>query len=350
MKNTTLQLYNQAVHPGESLSLALPLPELFSCAPLYMPIKMVHGKQAGPCLLVTAAMYGNELNGTEIINRLLKLSSLKRLHGTLIAIPVMNVYGLINRSRYLPGGLDLDRCFPGSKSGTHAARLAHLFSSEIFPKADACIDLQTGFINYTNLPQIYVNFSDDRAKQLARAFNAPVMSNAHYEKGMLRTMAREQDKPFLLYEAGEAMHFDEYAIKVGVKGVSNVMRSLGMLPEKHSKEKTKKDNQRKSLFTEKNIWVRAATSGISRSKHTLGQHVKQGEILCSISDPFAATDNAIITCPEEAIIVGKNNLPLVHEGEALFQLAVFPRMQHAATHLGDWTAQTETNLQSPQTE
>lgn len=123
MKNKPLQICNETIHPGENLSLALPLPELFSCAPLYMPIKVLHGKQAGPCLLVTAAMYGNEINGTEIINRLLEVAALKRLRGTLIAVPVLNVYGLINRSRYLPGGFDLDRCFPGSKSGTHRAYL-----------------------------------------------------------------------------------------------------------------------------------------------------------------------------------------------------------------------------------
>src|SRR3990167_3157204 len=107
MKNATLKICNETIHPGESLSLALPLPELFSCAPLYMPIKIMHGKKSGPCLLITAAMYGNELNGTEIINRILKVISMKNLCGTLISVPVLNVHGLINRSRYLPNGIDL---------------------------------------------------------------------------------------------------------------------------------------------------------------------------------------------------------------------------------------------------
>ncbi len=346
MKNTTLQICNEIIHPGESLSLALPLPELFSCAPLYMPIKVIHGKRSGPCLLVTAAMHGNELNGTEIINRLLNVGTLKRLQGTLIAIPVLNVYGLINRSRYLPGGLDLDRCFPGTKTGTHAARMAHVFTSEIFNKADACIDLQTGFINYTNLPQIYVNFDDEQAKMLAETFNAPVMSNTVCEKGMLRTLAFKKKKPFLLYEAGEAMRFDEHAIKVGVKGILNIMRKLEMLPN----NTTKKEDTLKSFFTEKNIWVRASTSGISHTKHKLGQHVKKGEVLCTINDPFGATDSVTVTSPEEAIIVGKNNLPLVHEGEALFQLAVFPKMQHTASHLEEWKEKSTENLQSSSAE
>jgi len=344
-KNTSLQICNETIHPGESLSLALPLPELFSCAPIYMPIKVVHGKQTGPCLLVTAAMHGNELNGTEIINRLLAVSSLKRLHGTLIAIPVLNVYGLLNRTRHLPGGIDLDRCFPGSKAGTHASRIAHLFTEEIFDKADICLDLQTGFVNHTNLPQVYVNFNDGQAKSLAEIFNAPVISNATCEQGMLRTLAFKEKKPFLLYEAGEAMHFDEYAIKVGLKGVLNVMRKIGMIADKS----TKKESTQKSFFAEKNIWVYASTSGISHTKHKLGQHIKKNDTLCVIKDPFGATDNITIKSPEEGIIVGKNNLPLVHEGEGLFQLAVFPKMKHAATHLEEWKEKSTESFKESKT-
>lgn len=331
-KNKPLQFCSETIHPGESLSLALPLPELFSCAPLYMPIKVVHGKYDGPCLLITAAMHGNEINGTEIINRLISNTNFKRLHGTIIAIPVLNVYGLINRSRHLPGGLELDNCFPGSATGSHASRMAHIFTQEILSKADYCIDLQTEYINYTNLPQIYVDFEDDKAKELAKSFNAPVISDMEYEPGSLRSLAKEQNKPFLLYEAGEAMRFDEHAIKVGLKGVTNVIKTLNMLPSKQPRT----EKQLKCFFTETNIWVRASTSGISHSKHQLGQRIKKGEVLCTINDPFGATDSERIRCPEDAIIVGMNNLPLVHEGEALFQLAVFPKMKHAAEHLEDW--------------
>lgn len=341
MKNTPLQICNETIHPGERLSLALPLPELFSCAPLYMPIKVIHGKRPGPCLLITAAMYGNELNGTEIINRLLKINSLKKLQGTLIAIPVLNVYGLINRSRHLPGEVDLDGCFPGSKTGTLAARMAHTLTAEIVNKADVCIDLQTGFINYTNLPQVYTNFKDEQAKTLAKVFNAPVISNIDPESGTLHAFLHAHDKPFLRYEAGEAMRFDEHAIKVGVKGILNVMRQLDMLPN----QVNKKDVPLKSFFTEKNLWVRASTSGISHTKYKLGQYIKQGEMLCTINDPFGVTDSVTVHSPEEAIIVGKNNLPLVHEGESLFQIAIFPKMQHTATHLETWQEKSNANFQ-----
>ncbi|MDP1574993.1 MAG: succinylglutamate desuccinylase/aspartoacylase family protein [Coxiellaceae bacterium] len=332
MKNIPLQICNEKIHPGESLSLALPLPELFSCSPVYMPIKVIHGKKAGPCLLLTAAMHGDALNGTEIINRIFQNDALKNLNGTLIAAPVLNVYGFMNRSRYLPGGINLDACFPGSTTGTHAARMAHLFVTEIFNKADICIDFQTGFINYTNLPQVFVDFKDSTAKTLASVFNAPVISNLNYEKGMLRTTARDAKKTFLMYEAGEAMRFDEHAIRAGVCGVLNILENQAMITEDFNK----KTSHSKSFFSEKNLWLRAAKSGISYTQYQLGQHVQKGEPLCIIKDPFGGDDDLIVTSPEEAVIVGKNNLPLVHEGEALFQLAVFPKMQHAATHLESW--------------
>ncbi len=336
MKNSCLKICDATIHPGERLSLALPLPELFSCAPIYMPLKVNHGKQPGPCLLITAAMHGNELNGTEIINRLLNLAQLKALRGTLITVPILNVYGFLNRSRTLPGGIELDTVFPGTSLGSHASRMAHIFTQEIFSLADVCIDLQTGFLNHTNLPQVYVDFNNEKARQLSQTFNTPIISRINITKGGLAAVAQKQQKPFLLYESGEAMRFDEYAIKTGMKGIINVMKELGMLPNKTT---IKNKAITKSHFTEGSIWVRASTSGISHTKYKLGEYIKKGQQLCVIRDPFGATDDVTLDSPLDGIIVAKNNLPLVHEGEALFQLAFFPKMQQASEHLQDWKAQ-----------
>lgn len=330
-KNKPFKICNEIVHPGEHLTLAFPLPEIYSCAPLHMPIKIAHGKLDGPCLLILAAMHGNELNGTEIINRIFTYKGLSRLHGTVIMVPVMNVYGLLTRSRFLPGEIELDRNFPGTQTGNLASRMAYMFVKEIFSKADVCIDLQTGDLNSSNLPQVYINKSDTQAEKLARLFNAPVISFGRAEKGMLRTYALKQFKPYLLYEAGEALRFDEYAIKVGQRGILNVMQGIGMLPSKK-----KNDDQTSSFIAEKNVWVRAAASGISHSSLKLGMRVKQGEMLCVIKDPFDTTSPVSVASPVDAIIVGMNNLPLVHEGERLFQLATFPRMTHVASELEDW--------------
>lgn len=338
-KNKALTLCNETIHPGEQLKLALPLPEIYSCAPLYMPIKIINGKLEGPCVLVIAAMNGNEINGTEIINRIYNYKNIKQLRGTLIMIPVMNVYGLMTKSPFLPGGIEFSTCFPGSENGNLGSRMAHLFTQEIFSKADICINLQTGSLNYFNLPQVYVDLDDEKSKNLALLFNAPVISNDPPEKGTLKAYATKQHIPYLRYEAGEAQRFDEYAIKSGLRGLMNILQGIGMLPTKK-----KNEHNSKSFIAEKNIWVRSTTSGISHSKLKLGQQVREKDTLCIIKDPFDTTPPTEIKSPEDAIIVGMNNLPLVHEGEGLYQLATFPKMGQAVSAFESWhdDASTET--------
>jgi len=331
-KNTALKICDATIYPGETVSLALPLPELFTCAPVYMPIKVIHGKQSGPTLLVIAAMHGDEVNGTEIINRLLKLPSLKKLKGTLIAVPVLNVYGLLNRSRYLPNGHLLDRYFPGNKTGSHASRLCYWFIQEVFKHADVCIDLQTGSRNHSNFPQVYVNFDDQQSLDLAKTFNAPVITNVQTEKGSLRQYANKCKTPLLVYEAGEAMRFDERAIKVGLKGITSIMRSLKMLDT----PKLKPKRSFKAIRATQRVWVRASTSGIALAKVALGEQVKKNQTLAVISDPFGASDAEAVKAPDAGVIVSYNNLPLVHEGEAIFQLAMFKELDKAASQLEAW--------------
>lgn len=338
MKNSNLTICNETIHPGEQVSLALPLPELFSCAPMYMPIKVVRGKQAGPCLLVIAAMHGNELNGAEIINRLLQSSHIKKLRGTLIAVPIMNVYGFINKTRTLPGGTALGDNFPGASHGSHAARLAHLFCSEIFALADYCIDLQTGWLNHTNLPQLFVSEDNETELNLAHAFAAPVISEIRAKKGSLRAYANQQKVPYLVYEAGEAMRFDEASIRLGVKGVINVMRQLQMLPPSKSAAVAR---QHGSSVMRDTYWMRSPTSGISYSNIQLGQQVTKGQCLTVIKDPFGAGGDVNVSAPFDGIVVSINNLPLVYEGVSLFELASFERLSQAASRIEDWMDQSD---------
>jgi predicted deacylase len=334
MKNKPLNIFNAVIQPGEIASLAFPMPEISSYAPIYMPIKVVHGKQTGPTLLVLAAIHGDELNGTEIVNRLLALSLLKKLKGTLIMIPVFNVYGYITRSRYLTDGLELDKAFPGRASGSHAARLAHIFTSEILTQVDYCIDLRTGAINHSNLPQVYVNPEIHESEQLARAFKAPVICHVKLTKNTLRETASKKNIPYLVYEAGEALRFDERAIKVGLKGIINVLRSIHMLPES-AKPKNKVIT---SFVVEHYNWVRAPKSGTAYSSVQLGQKVTKKEQIAVIKDPFGSSDSAYVYAPHAGIIVGRNNLPLVHEGETLFQIAIFKKEKEAAAELKNWKA------------
>lgn len=332
---SNLKICNEVIHPGESLSLALKLPELYSCLPAYMPIKVFHGKEPGPCVLVFAALNGDELNGVEIINRLTRFKRMKKLKGTLIAIPVVNIFGLASNSKYMPGQALLNSNFPGSKTGTHAERVADLFISEIFSLANYSISLETGPLNHSNLPKISTNLLNEDCKELAKLFGAPVIDQVKPRTKTLRAHALENNHNLITYTAGEAKRFDRWAIKLGLQGVLNIMSHLEMIPEKEFKPiKTPP-----TFISGSSIWVRTPTSGIASSKVKLGAHVAKGKVLCSIHDPFGNYTPQKIASPLEGVVVGVNNVPLVREGEALFQLASFSDFEKAAHHFESWDDQ-----------
>lgn len=303
----------------------LPLPPLYTHTPLYLPVHILRGAKDGPRLFVSAALHGDELNGTEIIRRLLKQPALKRLRGTLVAVPIVNIYGMLNHSRYLPDRRDLNRSFPGSSKGSLAARLAHLFMNEIVHNCTHGIDLHTGAIHRSNLPQIRANLDDQETAQLATDFGVPVLLNSNLRDGSLREAASQHGIPMLLYEAGEALRFDEVAIRAGVRGVINVMRSMEMLPASRSKRK----KQNEPFIARSSSWVRASASGLFRKVSSLGSRVKRGEVIGLIDDPFGGNEYEV-TSTASGIIIGCAEIPLVHEGEALFHVARFEDVKTVA--------------------
>ena len=318
MKNSPLQICDATIQPGEIVSMALPTPELYSCAPMYIPIHVIHGKSVGPCLLICAAIHGDEINGVEIIRRLLRLSLLKKLHGTLIAVPVMNVHGLINRSRLLPDGRDLNASFPGSQVGSHAARLAYTFTNEILSKVTHCIDVHSGKINHVHLPQIYVNYHHSKSQNLAKIFPAPVILNLPTPNpGSLYETTQKNNILTLIYEAGEALRFDEFAIRIGLRGILSVIREIGMLPKLRYKQTKFKE----PIVSHAWDWVRAPTGGISKILIRLGGKVEKGDKLAVISDPFGSKQEYQVNAESAGIIIGRNNLPLINEGEPLLKIA-----------------------------
>lgn len=303
----------------------LELPPLYVHSPLTMPVHVIRGAKDGPRLFVSAAIHGDEINGTEIIRRLLNHPSLKRLRGTLVAIPIVNIYGIIHQSRYLPDRRDLNRSFPGSPKGSLAARLAHLFMQEIVNPCTHGIDLHTGAIHRSNLPQIRANLDDPETARLAQSFGVPVLLNSNIRDGSLRESASEQGMPMLLYEAGEALRFDEVSIRAGVKGIINVMRSLQMLPPLRSKRKKPYE----PYIARSSSWVRAPESGLFRKVIAMGSRVKRGEVLGLIDDPFGKEHIEVIATVN-GIIIGCSEIPLVHEGEALFHIARFEDVKQVA--------------------
>ena len=318
MINQPLTINGVTIKPGTRVSIDLPTGRLYTHTPITVPVHVVSGKKAGPRLFISAAIHGDEINGVEIIRRLLKLPALKRVRGTIIAIPIVNVHGLINHSRYLPDRRDLNRSFPGSEKGSLAARLANTFMKEIVEKSSHGIDLHTGALHRDNLPQIRANLDDEETERLARSFNAPVIISSNLRDGSLRESASEYGIPMLLYEAGEALRFDEVSIRAGVKGIVNVMRELEMLPPSLSKRKKKIE----PVVARSSYWVRAPESGILRAMIPLGARVKKNTLLGVVADPFGETE-ANVKAQYSGIVIGRTNLPLVNEGDALYHIARF---------------------------
>ena len=324
-----------AVRPGERCTIDLRITDLSTHTPMAMPIQVIRGRRSGPTLFVSAAVHGDEINGVEIIRRLLKLSALKRLRGTLIAVPIVNVFGFVSLSRYLPDRRDLNRSFPGSPRGSLASRLADLFLNEVAKRCSHGIDLHTGAVHRSNYPQIRANLDDPEATRMAASFGVPVAINASLREGSLREAAAAQGVPVIVYEAGEALRFDEFSIRAGVKGVTGVMRTLGMLPPSKRKTPTLEP-----LLARSSSWVRAPASGILRASSALGLQVKEGASLGAIADPFGENEFDIQS-PADGIVIGRTNLPVVHEGDALFHIVRVGGTQVAAETLDAFLPEEE---------
>ena len=290
-------LADNTVKPGERSWINVPIPDLIDQARISMPVHVIHGKRPGPVLFISAAIHGDELNGIEIIRSVLASKSVGRLHGTLIAVPVVNAYGLVHQSRYLPDRRDLNRVFPGSKSGSLAARLAHLFMHEIVAHCTHGIDLHTGSGNRTNLPQIRANLDHSETRKLARCFGVPVLLNASLRDGSLRAAANALGIPMLLYEAGEALRYNDLCIRAGRTGIFNVMRVLGMLPA----SQTGKIN--KPFVARSSRWIRAPRSGLFKSSVRLGKGVTRGDVIGYIAEPSTGESHPVYSSVTGVAIV-----------------------------------------------
>ncbi len=322
MKATPFAFYKWKVAPGESRTFDYPLAQLATHNALTMPVQIRHGRSQGPCLLLTAAIHGDELNGVEIIRRVMRLPALKRLRGTILAVPIVNVHGFLQMSRYLPDRRDLNRSFPGSSSGSLAARYADSFIEHIVSRCTHGVDLHTGAFHRCNLPQIRADLGVPETKRLARAFAPPVILNSAIRDGSLREAAGDLGVPMLLYEAGEAFRFDETSIRTGVQGIVRVMRAIEMLPPL----KREPRRQRRSLILQSSRWLRAPGSGVFRTLQPLGAHVHEGQVMGIIADPFGERE-VPVTAADEGVIIGRNNLPIVNEGDALFHVAQATRKE-----------------------
>lgn len=309
-----IRIAGREIKPGEQLSFDIPIVDLSTRTPMTMPVQVIHGIEEGPRLFVSAAVHGDEINGIEIVHRLMADPGLAQLRGTLIAVPIVNVFGFVAQSRYLPDRRDLNRSFPGSARGSLASRLAHLFLTEIVANATHGIDLHTGAIHRTNFPQIRANLDQSETEKLARAFGAPVVINSGFREGSLRESASKWRVPVLVYEAGEALRHDGPSIEIGVRGVWNVMDALGMLPARRDGAP-----RTEPLIARSSTWARAPQSGVLRDAVALGAMVEKGAALGYVADPFGS-GRSKVKSRTDGMVIGLTYLPLVYEGDALFHL------------------------------
>ena len=306
-----------------------------------MPVHVIRGKREGPRLFVSAALHGDELNGVEVIRRLLALKRLDRLRGTLLLVPVVNVYGFVGRTRYLPDRRDLNRFFPGSPTGSLAARLAHLFMQEVVARSTHGIDLHTGAVHRTNLPHIRAAMTNEDTAHLAKAFGTPVIIDASLRDGSLRQAVRERGVPILLFEGGEALRIDEPVVRAGLRGVLNVMETLGMLPTRKGRPPERPRFQ--PVVATSSAWVRAPESGILSAGRPLGTQVAKRDVLGLITSPLSE-NKAVVRAARPGVIIGRTMLPLVYEGEALFHIAHLDHPAEASQTLQEYGTFLGTDL------
>jgi predicted deacylase len=309
------------VAPGTRMGVDLPVSVLSNHTPMTLPVHVLHGAKPGPTLFLSGVVHGDEILGVEIIRRVLRHASLKHLSGTVLAVPIVNAFGFLSHSRYMPDRRDLNRSFPGSDHGSLASLLADLFMREVVMRSNYGIDLHTAALHRTNLPQIRVAPGEPELIELAEAFGPPVVLVSKLRDGTLRQCARDVGVKVLLYEGGEALRFDEVAIRAGVVGILRVMKHLGMLPQSEPAR-----SKVAPAFSFASTWLRAAEGGILRSGLNIGDHVLAGEIVAEVSDPLGGNPVEVVA-DAGGIIIGRTNLPIVNRGDALFHVAQMKDME-----------------------
>ncbi|MGL5741270.1 MAG: succinylglutamate desuccinylase/aspartoacylase family protein [Legionella sp.] len=325
MSKASIIIGDEKIKPGQRKTVLLPMPKLYDGTTISLPIHVICGKEEGHSLCITVAIHGDEINGVEVIRRLIKRKGFKKLNGNIIAIPIVNVYGFLYQESYLMDRRDLNRSFPGSANGSLASILARIISNQILSQSTHVIDLHTGSNHRFNLPQISANLDMPGIEDLARAFNVPVILHSTFRDGSMREYANEQGIPILVYEGGESLRFDELSIITGINGILSVMGALKMIKPYGVKKCT-------STVSRNSYWIRAPISGILRHLKKSGNRVTKGQVIGIIANP-TSTEEYKLKSPLSGIIIGENMLPLVHSGQALFHIASFEKLNVVETQL-----------------
>jgi predicted deacylase len=309
---SSIKIHEETIALGENKIVSLNTYELPTKTKIEIPIYVFRSQQPGPTILLSAGMHGDEINGIEVIRKIIIRKEIQNLLcGTLIAIPVMNTVSFLYQSRDLPDGRDLNRCFPGTKNGSLGSRIAYDLMKEIIPLIDMGIDFHTGGAKISNYPQLRCMFEDQASLRIAHLFSPPLIINSVYREGTLRKEASKKNKPILVFEGGESLRFDYQAINEGINGCLRLLHHHKMIKEEVPPNPFVK--------LKKSAWVRAKLSGLFHISKPNGAYVNKDEILGAICNPFGQVEARIIS-PFDGYIVGVNNQPVVNQGDALIHI------------------------------
>ena len=309
------RLAGQSIAAGDKEDISLPITTMATGFDSQLLVRVLHGAKPGPTVFVSGAIHGDEIVGTAIIQRLANYCSPETLAGTVMLIPVTNIFGFLNRTRYLPDRRDLNRSFPGNAKGSLAGQLANVFFNEVVKRADLGIDIHTAAIHRYNLPQIRIAPGSDRLSDLATAFGAPVIIESPLREGSLRALAHDEGVGMLLMEAGEALRFDRLSIETGVAGVQRVLAHLGMIEPDEGFAQTSVPAR-----SNRSTWVRSPRGGVTHRVRKSGDAVRRGDLLAVVTGVFGEAPEELVS-PIDGIVIGHATLPVVHQGDALFHVA-----------------------------
>lgn len=313
--NNELIILKEIILPGESKTINMEIAKLQTMTKLKIPIIVERSKKPGPTVLFSAGLHGDEINGVEIVRQLITQKINKPSCGTIICIPVLNVFGFVNQSRQFPDGRDLNRVFPGSKGGSLASRFAYYILKEVIPHVDYIVDFHAGGASRFNAPQIRIVPNDAELKALSEVFNAPFGLYSKNISGSFRNACTKLGKKILLFEGGKSAHIDLHITREGIEGSKRFLEHLDMLSSKQKTILPKKN----TIYIKKSSWIRANSSGMFHVEVKINAFVNKGQLLATISDPYGKVEHKV-KAPNSGYIINVNDASIVYQGDAIFHI------------------------------
>jgi predicted deacylase len=316
IESDVLHILGKKVRPGESAKVSFNVAKLHTQNTIDVPVIIERSKKPGPTVLITAGIHGDEVNGVEIVRQIIAKGINKPKKGTIICIPVINVFGFIHMDREFPDGRDLNRVFPGGDSGSLASRVAHKLITEIVPHADLILDFHTGGAGRFNASQIRIIKNDPNLEELAQVFGAPFIFYSKNINKSFRNACYKLGIPILLFEGGKSFNIDNSITNTGVNGVKRVLHHLGVLNTRFTVSKPK-TNCVKIIGSK---WIRAKYSGMFKADIAINSEVKRGDVLGHITDPYGSF-NHFVKAPNKGYIFNLNESPIIYQGDAIFHIS-----------------------------